>query len=406
MSNNLEAPRRPRELFERNVQSDHIDSKTSPEIEPIVLPLGVFSRFVLQEQPRLLAKVREKQLSPEDVAERQRNLLTSLDPRLVDRTINDPDMARFAMLDLSFAMSALTFSGVTPPAEVQKLNAHLAQATGLPEIMTFEKIISVNSKLPFDQMRTFTEGAVGDSERRFYYGHDLMDVKMQDTTVVAAQSIDVLIRQGEEGVEEVVDLLSRGADNMGEFAEFMRSFMRMPREHFGVFRQYLSQYPDGARNASGGFIGLPRLNIRLVGLTPRYEQFLDEGMKYFPVKEQRDIQYARELAQQGYYLVAQCEQLEGEEQKRVSKAVADVIEPIKDFRLRHLAAVNHFVPQALSEGLKNLKEELTQTEEEPILEEKPGVAKGTAGFLAGPLLRNALRMDIRALEKLNKIVNK
>lgn len=404
MSNNIEAPRGPKELFIKG--RGNAETTTMTESESGVLPLGIFSKFVLTEQPRLLADVRSGHLDAVDVARRQRELIESLDPNEVNKTISDPDMARFAMLDLSFAMSGLTFSGITPPIEVRQLNTQLAQATGLPEMMTFEKVVSINSRLPFNQMRAFTYGAVGDTERRFYYGHDLMDVKMQETTEIAAESIELLRTQGNAGAVEVATLLTRGASNMGEFAEFMRAFMRMPREHFGEFRQYLSQYPDGTRNASGAFIGMPRLNIRLVGLSPKYEQFLDEGMRYFSISEQPDIQHARELAQQGYYLVDQCEQLEGEDQKRVAKALVDVIEPIKDFRLRHLAAVNHFVPQALPEGLRNLKAELASTEEEPILDDESNVAKGTAGFLPGPLLRNTLRLDLKALERLNTLLVK
>ena len=404
MSNNIEVPRGPKELFVKPQR--HAEKITTPEVEPNVLPLGAFSTFVLTEQPGLLAEVRAGNLSASDIAQRQRDLLVGLDPAEVNRTISDPEMARFAMLDLSFAMSGLTFSGITPPVEVRQLNAHLAQVTSLPEMMTFEKIVSINSRLPFSQMRAFTDGTVGDTERRFYYGHDLMDVKMQDTTDITAQSIDILRVKGNEGANEAVDLLTRGASNMGEFAEFMRAFMRMPKEHFGEFRQYLSQYPDGTRNASGAFIGMPRLNIRLVGLSPKYEQFLDEGMRYFSINEQPDIQQAREMAQQGHYLVGQCESLQGESQQRVAKALIEVIEPIKDFRLRHLAAVNHFVPQALPEGLKNLKAELASSEEEPILNDESSVTKGTAGFLPGPLLRNTLRLDLKALERLNALLAK
>jgi hypothetical protein len=192
---------------------------------------------------------------------------------------------------------------------------------------------------------------------------------------------------------------------MEEFAKFMKSFMKMPREHFGVFRQYLSQYPDKTRNASGAFLGIPRLDIRLVGLTPKYEEFLDEGMRYFPVAEQEDIQYAQQMAKQDKYLVKQYLKLEGEEQKGVAKALVELIEPIRDFRLGHLAAVMHFVPGAVGEGLKGLKSQLMLTEEEPILDDESSDVKGTAGFLPGPLLRNIIRMDMRALEELNNVIN-
>lgn len=362
---------------------------------------------MLDEQPRLLSGVRDKSIDAEVIAQRQRELILALSSEEIARVAADPELARVAMLDLSFAMNGLIFSKRTPPTEVQQLNGHLAEITGLPKMMTFEKIVIVNSKLPFGQMRTFTDGEQRDTERRFYYGHDLIDTLLQDTTDVAVQSIDILRTREKHGVAEAAELLARGASNTRGFAEFMRNFLRMPREHFSTFRQYLSQYPDGNRNASGAFIGMPRLQIRLAGLTPRYEEFLDEGMRYFPIHEQSDIQQARVMAQQGCYLVAQCERLQpGEPQLTIANTLKSVIEPIRDFRLSHLAAVVKYVPEAMPEGVKDLKTQLAQTGEEPIFDESSIVARGTAGFIPGPLLRNVLRMDIRALERLDAIIGK
>lgn len=273
MSNNIEAPKGPRDLFAKNTQYHQAES-VAGETEPRVFPLGAFSEFILDEQPRLLSAVRAKEIDAEVIARRQRELMLALTPEELARVTTDIELARVAMVDLSFAMSGLIFSKITPPEEVQQLNGQLAQITELPEMMTFEKIVSINSGLPFSQMRTFSDGVLRDSERHFYYGHDLMNNLLQDTTDVASQSVDILRTQGEQGVIEATGLLARGASNTQRFAEFMRNYHRMPKKHFGTFRQYLASYPDGkTRNASGAFIGMPRLQIRLVGLTPRYENF-------------------------------------------------------------------------------------------------------------------------------------
>lgn len=404
MPNNIEAPKGPNDLF-NNGRVKRGEISTSSEIEARALPLGGFSEFILTEQQRLLTEIRAGNLGVDAVIQRQRELLTNLSPETVKRASADPMSASVAILDLTFAINAVVLSGGTPPDEVEQLSARFAQATGLPRTMTFEKIVSINSKLPYQQMRIFTDGEVGATERMFYYGHELMNMKLQETVTIATQSVDALRTKGQQGVDEVVVSLEKGSGNMKEFADFMKGFMKMPREHFSIFRQYLSQYPDGTRNASGAFIGMPRLNIRLVGLSPKYEQFLDEGMQYFPINEQSDIQYARRQAKQGDYLVAQCERLQGEQQQNLAKTLIRIIEPIRDFRLGHLAAVVRYVSQALPEGVRDLKVQLAQTEEEPILDDESTIVKGTAGFLPGPLLRNTLRMDLRALERLSTIIN-
>lgn len=411
MPNNIEAPKGPSDLFAVKRRAIGIEVSIPSEMGENVFPLGEFSEFILTEQPRLLTEIRAGNLGVEALIQKQRELLTNLNPKVVEMAARDPVLANIAMLDLTFALNAAILaknppSGSKPPHELEQLSTHFVRATGLPRIMTFEKIVGINSKLPFSQMRAFTSGAAGETERSFYYGHELMNVKLQETVSIATQSVDTLSTKGQQGVDEVVVSLEKGAGNMKEFANFMKGFMRMPREHFSIFRQYLSQYPDGTRNASGAFIGMPRLNIRLVGLSPKYEQFLDEGMEYFPINEQLDIERARLMAQQGYYLVAQCERIQGCPQQELAQTLIKLIEPIRDFRLSHLAAVYHHVPQAIPEGLKNLKAELAQTEEEPILDDKSRVVKGTAGFLPGPLLRNALRLDLRALDRLNAIVSK
>lgn len=404
MAKNNVAPKAPAELFAR--QPGNVTKASS---EDGIFPLGEFSKFVSREQPALLALIRESGGSPDAMVKRQEETLRGIGTIEVDALLrNDAYPGRFfakvALLDLSFAISAAIFSRATPSPEVQKLNRDLAAALGLPEMMTFEKIISINSGLPFGQMRTFTDGDVGETEKRFYYGHDLMDSRLRDTTLAVAQAVGLLKENDPDAVRAAISLLISGSESISEFAKFMRSFMEMPREHFGVFRRYLMQYPDKTRNASGAFIGMPSLHIRLDGLSPRYEQFLDEGMPYFPVDERPDIEAARAMAREGIYIVAQCESLVGEQRMELASAAKSLITQIKDFRLTHIAAVNRHAPEALPEGLVGLKRSLSETEEEPILDDGKDGAKGTGGFLSGPLLRNCLRMDIRAVERLEAVL--
>jgi hypothetical protein len=405
MINNIEAPKEARELFSQSDSYTNNENSIYKERLMQVFPLGDFSTFVAKEQPSLLEKVRSGHLSAEVIVQKHQELLQKISQEDLAVIIQNQTCARVAMLDLSFAMGAAIFSGVTPPDELSQLNVFLSELTGLPEKMTFEKIITINSQLPFVHMRTFTGGDVGETEKRFYYGHELMDVKLRDTTECVTQSVELLQKNRREDIGFVLEKLESGAKNMEEFAEFMRNYMRMPKEHFDVFRQYLGQYPDKTRNASGVFIGIPRLNIRLVGLSPKYEEFLEEGMKYFAINDQPDIQKAQLQARNGEYLVAQCERLQEEGLRtQVAEALIKLIEPIRDFRLSHLSAVYKYVPQAMPEGLKDLKKQLTETEEEPIMEDGLDAVKGTAGFIPGPLLRNIVRLDMQALERLYVLV--
>jgi len=408
MLNSIEAPRGPNDLFSNRDQARRAENPALLEAEVRVLPLGPFSEFILTEQPRLLTAIRAGSFGAGVLVQRQREILASLDPEIVDRAIANPFLARIAMLDLTFSINAAVLaenppSGSRPSDEVEQLNARFAHVTGQPRAMTFEKIVGVNSKLPYQQIRTFTDGEVGATERMFYYSHALMDTLLQDTTRTAANAVSILANG--QSTEETIEDLSHSAKKMQEFSDFMMAFMRMPHEHFTVFRQYLSQYPDRTRNASGAFIGMPRLNLRLMGSMPFYEDFLNEGMQYFPVTEQQDIQQARRDAQQGNYLVAICERLEDHEGKNLAKKVKELIEPLHQFRLTHFAAVIKYLPpQAIPEGGKNLKAQLEEPYES-ILEDKPGIVRGTGGFLPGPLLRNMLRLDLHSLQRLETILN-
>lgn len=407
MSNYIEAPKGPNDLFNKGWMRRG-ETSASSEVETRVLPLGAFSEFILIEQPRLLASIRAHEFGADVVVQRQQEILANLDPKIIDRATVNPFLAKIAMLDLTFAINAVILaedppSGSAPPDEVETLSSHFAQVTGLPITMTFEKIVSVNSTLPFSQMRTFTDGEVGATERTFYYGHAPMDRILQDTTRVATNAISALV----DGrmAKETIGALSQSAGKMQEFSDFMTGFMRMYRDHFTVFRQYLSQYPDGTRNASGAFIGgMPRLNLRLMGSAPFYEDFLNEGMQYFPVFELPDIKQAHIAAQQGNYLVAICERLGGYEGKDLAKVLIQLIELLHRFRLTHyIAVLKYLPPEAIPDRGKNLKVQLEESYES-ILEDQPGIAKGTGGFSSGPLLRNMLRLDLRSLARLETLI--
>lgn len=411
MPNNIEAPREPNDLFANRSQSAGFEVKVPLETEKRILPLGEFSEFVLTEQPRMLAEIRAGNLGVEALIQRQKETLAKLNSEDIEIAARDPMLADIAMLDLTFAFNAAILAknppfGSNSPDEVEQLISRFAQVTGLPRTMTFEKIVGINSKLPYKQMRTFTDGEVGETERMFYYAHELMNTDYQNTAGVASEAVATLTTFGRQGVRGIEAPLARAIENMHKFSDFMTGFMRMPAEHFAIFRQYLSQYPDGTRNASAAFMGMPRLNLRLMGSASFYEDFLNEGMLYFPMGEQQDIQQARIDAQQGNYLVAICERMEDQEGKNLAGMVTQLIEPLHQFRLTHFATVIRFLPpQAIPEGGKNLRAQLEEPYES-ILEDKPGAVRGTGGFMPGPLLRNMLRLDLRTLERLQAITNK
>lgn len=406
MANNIEAPRRPDDLFINKGVAISGEDLMSPEMELKVFPLGEFSKFVLTEQPKLLNAVRAGETDVSTVIQRQREILANLDPRTIEMAEANPLSASIAMLDLTFAINAVVLSDKdsTPPDEVEQLNSHFAQVTGLPRTLTFQKVVTINSKLPFGQMRTFTDGDIGNTERTFYYSHELMDVKLRETTGIVTEAVTALAIDHRQIPDEVGARLIKGVSNMNEFLDYMQGFFRMPFEHFKTFRKYLSQYPDSTRNASGAFIGMPRLNLRLMGSAPFYEEFLEEGMKYFSTLEQDDIQQARILGQNGAYLIAQCERLQGDEQKRLAHTLLALIKPIHKFRFAHLEAVLKYVPGAIPQDESDLATELEKPYES-IFDNESDAVRGTGGFLPGPLLRNMLRLDLRSMERLNTMVN-
>lgn len=404
MSNNIEAPREANDLFVDRGQFPHGEKLAHVEVGVRVLPLGEFSEFILTEQPRLLTAIRAENIGVDSIIQRQREILASLNPEVVETAIATPTLARVAMLDLTFGINAVVLSGGIPPDEVEQLSSRLVKATGLPRTMTFEKIVTINSSLPFEHIRTFTDGGVGKTERMFYYGHELMDTRLQDTTRVVTDAVTALTTSGKSNVGDTEVLLTRGVRNMAEFIDYMQGFFRMPTEHFAIFRQYISQYPDGTRNASAAFIGMPRLCLRLVGSAPFYEQFLDLGMPYFPITEQSDINKARINAQEDNYLVVLCERLQPPEGKIIASMLFQLVDSLHQFRLLHFAAVLKYVPGAIPEGGKDLKALLAE-DYESILEDQSDVVKGTGGFISGPLLRNILRLDLRSLARLKAIID-
>lgn len=375
---------------DRQLQSDVL-------LQPEVYPLGQFSQFVLLRQPELLREIRSGAASVSDLYTEQEEQLDSLLPSDIARVISDPQQTRIALLDTGFAISAITFSGGMPSERLVEFNRQLAEVAGLSEKMTFQKIVTINSSLPYEAMRTFTDGDARNTERDFYYGHALMNAPLEVATL-QTQHVQGLLRNGD--IDEADRVLQEIDLRMQEFATAMSSYNRhMDPAHFAIFREYINQYPDGTRNASGAFIGMPRLQLRLTGTSASYDTFLAESMRYFSPDDQADIALAQAEIEQGS-LVDLCEQLPTNHRGIVAKRLYEILRQLDLFRRRHYVAVMRFVPEAIGTEQTRLHEQLQQPDE-PILGE--GVV-GTGGFLPGPLMRNIMRLNLREMNRLERMI--
>ena len=158
--------------------------------------------------------------------------------------------------------------------EVEEMNAIM----GRPPItqMTYQDIVLDN---PSVDLRVFTSGSVGDAERRFYRGHQLIE----DTLALAIASLQIVLDEPDKA-DLSLDIAIKACAYV---VNGMQSFMRdLDKEDFMGFKPFFDTNPyTGEKGPSGAFSAkVPHVDILLYGCdTPKETmRYLTDNKAYFP----------------------------------------------------------------------------------------------------------------------------
>ena len=153
--------------------------------------------------------------------------------------------------------------------------------------LTYEDIILTNPK---SDMRTFTDGTVGDSEAAFYRGNQALEGNLNSV-------IDALCLAGRTGEISFLDTACQSVMEASKTMETIRN--EIDSSNYQLFRTYFDANPfTGEKGPSGLFSAtIPHIEILLKGWDNYAARaHLVENVAYFP---QRDVLSLRQSLNEG-----------------------------------------------------------------------------------------------------------
>lgn len=349
------------------------------------------TEYVLEELPGYLRGIREEEIDYGDLASSQHSLIEDAEKTLLTNT--SAEVAKRMQLDMLFMLGGYLPAGKDAykraPATLLSLIEYQAERFNLPRRMDYDLIIDYNSQEygRSGQMRQYLDGANAPHERDFYLGHYLTEPSVK----MAAYALKGALMVPDH--TDVPGQLVLAGDRMGQFSKDMAQYGRMPDESFAELRQYLLEYPEGVRNASGAFLpSVQMLELLLCnpGEDSEYAKFIDTSLPYFPAWSQPIIKEQFEAATRGENIedaIHNGKLLLDEEARR---GLLGVVNAFIVFRNTHLNITKRKIPEAFPEDRALVKEDLKRFGERPILSVRSESEAGSAGFDVINVLGNAV----------------
>ncbi|MBI5644793.1 hypothetical protein HY970_01720 [Candidatus Kaiserbacteria bacterium] len=301
-------------------------------------PLGPLSDFVANGG---LAEALEP---PADthVYERIEILLESLSEAFVAHVVRS-EHASVARLDVLMVERGLMHIGCKIPRKLEGL-VELFSDEQLPSL-TYEDLVMAN---PPDDVRAFTRGAIGETERMFYLRHALIEVQL---AAMASAMRTAIENSDDEAATRALASVDGFAENV---LNYSRKVGRQDVEHFKDhargFRRFLMSHPTrGHKGPSGEFSpGIPIVDMLLHGDHLGIAQFdyIAERMEYYPIRTRESMESAREWVKRSKTLVTRWQR--GSRAEQLWDRVESIGKFLNAFRALHLRVVPRQIPEVRS----------------------------------------------------------
>ncbi len=305
-------------------------------------PLGKLSDFVVQLMALCLAD------PAGDFLIICKNLLDGLSEDCFAKIQSEEERA-IALLDLKMLESAFVHSNWAAP---EKLTQLIDKLSG-PEIpmLTYEELVGTNPK---GDLRLFTTGAIGDTERMFYEAHRNTESNLARAISKMRTAIGILIESGENGGEvmlrNVSETLTQSTESLSPMLLTMRNLGMMPLGHFDTFRGFFNPHPiRGLKGPSGAFSArFYTFDLLLRGnlLPEEYIEYIDTNRPYYSKAGRDGVDEAFELREGGNTLADLCKKYN--DPTEIRPHIDRLIKFMDAFRKMHKLAVAKQIPAALS----------------------------------------------------------
>lgn len=368
------------------LNADQLFAQVQVEADPgMTTPSpGALGEYVLGMLPGHLQEIRECTMAYTQLSSIQADVLADARQDIMGNT--DPLQAASTQLDLLFILGGYLPLGTeayrVTPAELHAHIGHNYEHFGTPPRMRYEQIVDLNAAEFFRSgiVRTYfpLSTDVGKDERDFYIGHFMAEPLVN----TAYRAVEHLLDG--HGMVDEKDIAKFVNQQMREFTLRMARYARLGADRFNAFRQYLVEYPEGARNASGAFLpSVQQFELVMRHPTVNQAEYLAVSMDYFPQKAQPVIQRLVEKSEGGKNLVDMLDTGEVSVDGDTLEELIGAAESFQGFKFSHMRVTKSKVA-GLIEG-EVTRDELDKAVEASIF--APGKT-GTGGFNATNVLTN------------------
>jgi tryptophan 2,3-dioxygenase len=252
-------------------------------------------------------------------------------------------LKKTALLDLVMFQRALEMgAGATPPQLAQWIAQFARDLDTLPTL-TYELVILSN---PERAVRTFTGGQVGEIERAFYIGHQVIEHRFEELSTTLMRARDLL----ESGNRRAgLLLVEHGRDVLrGATESFHHGFAVMDPAAFNAFRVYLhgtSGYegPSGLHSAT---IHAARFLIFGDSLGFRAD-FIERHRPYYPTCHKEILETGLEAVRDKRSLV---DIARGTTEPDVRRTVGELSEEMRLHTAKHFGVVRRMLTDLSGPG--------------------------------------------------------
>lgn len=253
-----------------------------------IRPWGELSHFIIDHMPDMTEAWKTQKtdhLRPYISALSSLIDVLEADPHPAIRGGRDSDIA---LLDLRMLYNVTAIMGLDDfhgrlATVIESRAVRNGQNTA--SCLTYQDIVIAN---PSEDMRHFTAGPVGESEKRFYYGHQFIEAHFS-TVINALKDIGVTASLTDADIHQH---FSQARLAMREANEKMQRFRtHMDTAHFREYRAFFKA-SEAEKGASGAFSAkFPHIDLLLHGDQTPDEVFayLDNNRAYFPMEDFRNL---------------------------------------------------------------------------------------------------------------------
>ena len=254
--------------------------------------------------------------------------------------------SRLAEADIFWLRAGIVHNQGIPGPKLSFLSDKVATEIGRPNGHTYDDLILGQD---YSDLRLFTSGELGKSERDFYIGHLICERVLGHVAAAIIRAKTLIL---ERRLHTAADVLRDGSLGLNRAVDVMHTMRtELDPRHFNNFRVFFMKDPlSGVPGASGLYSGsFPFIDLLIHGtdLPQSHLSRIRNDLWLYPAPYKDLIkQYFRENHKEGSSLIRLY--LSAGSPKQLAPSIERILDYFTAHRKAHIAAVKHQLPEVFA----------------------------------------------------------